>query len=109
MPSRMVDIAWHEFIIFTRAYADFSSKATGRFLHLPPTEAMQSPVSAQEEKNGHADWPVQTKISTLNIHLAYPCCLLWIPCSTSSTVFTIQETAEETRPGKSLANTLLAI
>ena len=48
MPSRVVDVAWHEFIIFTRAYADFSQKAIGRFLHHTPTEVMRSPTMAQE-------------------------------------------------------------
>jgi len=47
MPSQVVDIAWHEFILFTRAYKSFSSKALGRFLHHTPTEAMRSPTLAQ--------------------------------------------------------------
>ena len=37
MPSQVVDDAWHEFILFTRAYQTFCSKALGRFLHhIPP-------------------------------------------------------------------------
>jgi hypothetical protein len=48
MPSQVVDIAWHEFILYTRAYEIFSRKAIGRFLHHTPTEAMKSPTLAQE-------------------------------------------------------------
>lgn len=48
MPSQVVDVAWHEFILFTRAYEQFSKKAIGRFLHHTPTEAMSTPTMAQE-------------------------------------------------------------
>ena len=48
MPSQVVDDAWHEFILFTKAYYDFCNKALGRFLHHTPTEAMQTPTIAQE-------------------------------------------------------------
>lgn len=48
MPSQVVDVAWHEFIVFTRAYEQFSKKAIGRFLHHTPTEAMSSPTVAHE-------------------------------------------------------------
>ena len=48
MPSQIVDEAWHEFILFTRAYGNFSQKALGRFLHHTPTEAMSTPTVAQE-------------------------------------------------------------
>ncbi|TCV82336.1 glycine-rich domain-containing protein [Sulfurirhabdus autotrophica] len=48
MPSQVVDDAWHEFILHTRVYKDFSQKALGRFLHHTPTEAMRSPTLAQE-------------------------------------------------------------
>ena len=47
MPSQAVDVAWHEFILFTRKYEYFCGKALGRFLHHPPAEAMRSPTSAQ--------------------------------------------------------------
>ena len=48
MPSQVVDDAWHEFILFTRAYKQFSQKAVGRFLHHTPTEAMSTPTLADE-------------------------------------------------------------
>jgi hypothetical protein len=48
MPSQVVDVAWHEFILFTREYEKFSKKAIGGFLHHTPTEAMRTPTLAQE-------------------------------------------------------------
>lgn len=48
MPSQVVDVAWHEFILFTRAYKAFCDKALGRFLHHTPAEAMNTPTLAQE-------------------------------------------------------------
>ncbi|MCF2947585.1 hypothetical protein L0668_05655 [Paraglaciecola aquimarina] len=47
MPSQVVDVAWHEFILFTREYAQFCSKGLGRFLHHTPAEAMKSKDRAQ--------------------------------------------------------------
>ncbi|MDI3326604.1 hypothetical protein QKW35_19680 [Pontibacterium granulatum] len=47
MPSQAVDVAWHEFILFTKNYQQFCSKALGRFLHHTPAEAMSSPTMAQ--------------------------------------------------------------
>ena len=48
MPSQVVDVAWHEFILFTRHYNSFCEKAIGRFLHHTPTVAMKSPTLAQD-------------------------------------------------------------
>ena len=48
MPSQAVDIAWHEFILFTKAYDNFCQKALGRFLHHTPTEAMKTATLAQD-------------------------------------------------------------
>lgn len=47
MPSQVVDVAWHEFILFTRHYQHFCNKAIGRFLHHTPAEAMGSRRIAQ--------------------------------------------------------------
>lgn len=47
MPSQVVDVAWHEFILFTRKYDLFCNKAFGRFLHHTPAEAMETPTMAQ--------------------------------------------------------------
>jgi hypothetical protein len=48
MPSQVVDVAWHEFILFTRSYELFCNKGLGRFLHHTPAEAMSTPQIAQE-------------------------------------------------------------
>lgn len=46
MPSQVVDVAWHEFILFTRNYQNFCRSALGRFLHHTPAEAMATPTTA---------------------------------------------------------------
>jgi len=48
MPSRIVDDAWHEFIIDTRAYREFCRRAFGHPFDHVPAEAMRSPLQAQE-------------------------------------------------------------
>lgn len=48
MPSQAVDVAWHEFILFTRNYEHFCHRALGRFLHHTPAEAMRTPTEATE-------------------------------------------------------------
>jgi len=48
MPSQVVDAAWHEFILFTRNYEAFCSRALGRFLHHTPAEAMPSSTTASD-------------------------------------------------------------
>ncbi|KGJ93885.1 glycine-rich domain-containing protein [Colwellia psychrerythraea] len=48
MPSQVVDVAWHQFILFTKNYEMFCKKGIGRFLHHTPTEAMKSKTTAQE-------------------------------------------------------------
>lgn len=48
MPSQAVDVAWHEFILNTRAYQAFCREALGRFLHHTPAEAMKTPTQAQD-------------------------------------------------------------
>src|SRR5215467_13897157 len=48
MPSQVVDVAWHEFILFTRDYRAFCQRGLGRFLHHVPAEAMRAPTDAQE-------------------------------------------------------------
>jgi len=48
MPSQVVDDAWHEFILFTRAYQQYCKKALGRYLHHTPAKAMSSPTLAQD-------------------------------------------------------------
>ncbi|MDP1664627.1 MAG: hypothetical protein Q8L79_05815 [Methylobacter sp.] len=48
MPSQVIDDAWHEFILSTRIYEKFCTKALGRFLHHTPAEAMSTPTLAKD-------------------------------------------------------------
>ena len=48
MPSQVVDVAWHEFILFTREYKAFCEDALGRFLHHTPAEAMKDKTEANK-------------------------------------------------------------
>ena len=48
MPSQVVDVAWHEFILFTHEYQRFCHQALGRFLHHTPAEAMKSKTQAHD-------------------------------------------------------------
>jgi hypothetical protein len=38
VPSKMVDIGWHAFILHTMDYAEFCQRIAGRFLHHVPEE-----------------------------------------------------------------------
>jgi hypothetical protein len=44
MPSRVVDIAWHEMILMTRTYYHFCERAFGRYLHHSPEAVMDEPM-----------------------------------------------------------------
>ncbi len=48
MPSQVVDVAWHAFILSTRAYEEFCGQAFGRFLHHTPAEAMKQTGKGSE-------------------------------------------------------------
>ena len=37
-PSKSVDLAWHEFILFTRLYQEFCKLKFGRFIHHTPDD-----------------------------------------------------------------------
>lgn len=45
MPSRVVDDAWHEFILMTRVYHQFCDGAFGRYLHHTPNAVAGKPVT----------------------------------------------------------------
>src|SRR5215210_5463662 len=45
MPSRVVDDAWHEFILMTRAYSEFCDKAFGKYLHHTPNALAAEPMA----------------------------------------------------------------
>ena len=45
MPSRAVDVAWHEFILLTREYTSFCEQAFGYYLHHSPASTLNEPLS----------------------------------------------------------------
>jgi hypothetical protein len=44
MPSKAVDVAWHEMILMTREYHHFCDSAFGTYLHHTPESAMEVPM-----------------------------------------------------------------
>jgi hypothetical protein len=48
MPSQVVDDLWHEFILYTKSYESFCSKAFGEFMHHSPAASL----SAEKQSNG---------------------------------------------------------
>ena len=44
MPSRAVDVAWHEMILMTRTYTAFCRDAFGYYLHHNPESVMEEPM-----------------------------------------------------------------
>lgn len=64
MPSRAVDVAWHEFILSTRSYALFCEGGLGRFLHHIPAEEFES---SEMIANGlKAAWRLACKWEAIN-------------------------------------------
>ena len=47
MPSRVVDDAWHEFILMTRLYTQFCKTAFGRYLHHTPNAVAPEPTASK--------------------------------------------------------------
>lgn len=75
MPSQVVDVAWHEFILYTKKYDHFCNKALGRFLHHTPAEAMKSRTSAQ--KGIKRAWSISCKREYIQPRAAYKLPLLF--------------------------------
>lgn len=48
MPSQAVDVAWHAFILDTRAYTQFCHKTLGHYLHHVPASRMAKAPHADE-------------------------------------------------------------
>jgi hypothetical protein len=54
MPSRVVDEAWHEFILDSRAYTQFCEQAFGEYLHHTPESSMTTPMSGALDATSRA-------------------------------------------------------
>ncbi len=67
--SEPIDSMWHTFLLFTRAYADFTEKYLGIFLHHEPFDEPRPELYAETKAVaaqvfGHLDeemWPVKAK------------------------------------------------
>src|SRR3954468_2507170 len=46
MPSKIIDVAWHEMILRTREYHEFCQFAFGQYLHHTPDSMLDVPMSA---------------------------------------------------------------
>jgi hypothetical protein len=58
VPSRPVDVAWHNFILLTRPYADYCQSTFGRFMH----HDVDLEASVADEHGGHQlDYYRQTR------------------------------------------------
>lgn len=67
-PSPLVDIGWHNFILYTREYAEWCTNAAGRFIHHTPFDEVGHEHAGQ---SGHtvralrdAGWPVDDELWT---------------------------------------------
>jgi hypothetical protein len=54
MPSRLVDDAWHEFILDSVAYTRFCEQAFGEYLHHSPEESMPTPMAGALDQTARA-------------------------------------------------------
>ena len=48
-PSQRVDLAWHEFILFTRAYGEFCNRIFGKMIHHQPGGKPEANASQYRE------------------------------------------------------------
>lgn len=42
VPSELVDVGWHAFLLHTREYAEFCARVAGRFIHHRPADPGQA-------------------------------------------------------------------
>ena len=64
MPSQVVDVAWHEFILNTLEYKIFCDNAFGQFLHHKPSEAMKTKTTAQD--GIRRTWKISCELDGIN-------------------------------------------
>lgn len=64
MPSKVVDDLWHEFILFTKHYDEFCTKAFGKFLHHTPAVVLGSQAVANQGLR--RTWVLACREETIN-------------------------------------------
>jgi len=68
MPSRVVDVAWHEFLLFTKEYEKFSVEIFGKFFHHHPSEVMDDVNQTKKS----IDLTYKNACSIENLDAKYP-------------------------------------
>ncbi|MEX5712747.1 hypothetical protein AB1484_31920 [Parafrankia sp. FMc6] len=51
VPSRLVDVGWHAFLLHTREYAAYCDQIAGRFIHHTPAGTADEPVDAASARD----------------------------------------------------------
>ena len=64
MPSQVVDVAWHEFLLFTKEYQNFSYNAFGKFFHHHPFD--NSSKEAKKIESLSRVWNLACKLESIN-------------------------------------------
>jgi hypothetical protein len=64
MPSKAVDVLWHEFILATHDYHRFCKKAFGYYLHHVPNEAMGDPARVTQSLK--RCWRIACKLESID-------------------------------------------
>jgi hypothetical protein len=54
-PPRIVDQAWHQFILFTRDYAAFCNEFCGRFIHHQPANPIADEMDYSDQRHRTRD------------------------------------------------------
>ncbi len=65
MPSQVVDVAWHEFLLFTRQYETFCKNAFGRYFHHHPAEGLINSKSTLD-KGMILCWKIACKLEDID-------------------------------------------
>ena len=65
MPSKVIDVAWHEFLLFTKQYEIFCKNAFGYFFHHHPSEGLDNP-DKELNKGVILCWKIACKLEDID-------------------------------------------
>jgi hypothetical protein len=77
MPSKVVDAAWHEFILHTRAYEVWCNAAFGKLMHHTPAEVLGRDPKRNDGLRRTWYWACKEESINPRNPSACPCCLRW--------------------------------
>jgi hypothetical protein len=81
-PNETLDFGWHQFMLFSEAYADFCTRLLGRFIHHRPTDPKST--TPKGEMSRRALEIAQKTFGDLSPNWHYPLLAnLTDPCSES--------------------------